>query len=230
MRALLMLFLLAGVLPIHALTLDELRKSLVEYRGAAPLRVKIDSSERRNDGDRKLKSSGSQLAEDDGVNIRMVHDKAALRRQEQEKRRADHTVSARTALELMNFGPALIKSLEGATLERAVKTSLDGAPVTLLEIVPVREKDEDGDKWVKSYADTLKLWVGADSVPLALERKVKIKARIVVMSIEMERTEKRRFLRAGDRLVVTKYTTDETSSGFGQKEQSAQSTSVSIVR
>ena len=224
--------LLVFTLPSQALTLDDVRRSLAEFRGASALSVRIDSQHVRHDGKKKTASSGSAVAEDDGVMLRLVHDKKALRQQLTKRQgdRTDFNVDASDVLDLMNYGPKLLKTLEGATLKSVKTTTLDGAPATLVEVVPVREKDEDGDKYVKSYADTLLLWLGPGSVPVAAERIMKIKARVVVIGFELHRKEKFRFTRAGDRLLVAKHTEESSGSGLGQSENETKSSSVSVVR
>jgi hypothetical protein len=224
--------LLVVTLPSHALTLDDVRRSLAEFRGASALNVRIDSQHVRNDGKKKTASNGSAIAEDDGMMLRLVHDKKALRQQltKSQSDRTDFNVDASDVLDLMNYGPKLLKTLEGATLKSAKTTTLDGVPVTLVEIVPVREKDEDGDKYVKNYVDTLLLWLGPGSVPIAAERTTKIKARVVVIGFELLRKEKLRFMRSGDRLLVAKRNEESSGSGLGQSENETKSSSLSIVR
>ncbi|HEX2061857.1 MAG TPA: hypothetical protein VHK90_14045 [Thermoanaerobaculia bacterium] len=220
-------------LNVRAVTLDDVRRSLAELRGASPLNVKIDSHHRRNDDEKKkVESSGTSRAEDDGTHLRLVHDKNELRKlnAKTEAQRADHSVSATEAFDLMNYAPRLLKTLEGATLKRVTQSTLDGTVATLLEIVPVREKDEDGDRWIKNYVDTLLLWIGPNGVPIAAERTQKIKARIVVIGAEFDRKEKFRFVRTGDRLVVSRMSSESSASGLGQKESGVKSASVSIVR
>jgi hypothetical protein len=164
--------------------------------------------------------------------LRLVHDKKTLRQQltKSQSDRTDFNVDASDVLDLMNYGPKLLKTLEGATLKSAKATTLDGVPATLVEIVPVREKDEDGDKYVKSYVDSLLLWLGPGSVPIAAERTTKIKARVVVIGFELLRKEKLRFTRAGDRLLVAKRNEESSGSGLGQSENESKSSSLSIVR
>jgi len=217
------LALLALALPAQAFTLDELRKSLSEYRGDSAMRVKIDATHRRGEGKSVKQSSGSSIAEDDGASVRLVHDKKELRKQlaKKDSDRTDHDVSAAEAMELMNFAPSLIRMIEGATLKRAVPTTFEGAAATLVEFMPVREKDEDGDKYIKSYVDVVTLWLGPGNVPIAAERTMKIKARILVISAEFEKKEKFRFARNGDRLIVTAHSMDSTSSGLGRSEKEA---------
>jgi hypothetical protein len=218
--------------PAHATALDDLRRALGELRGEAPLRVKIDSTDRRGEGKEKRESRGTSIAEDDGTSIRLVHDKKDLRVQLSKKsdNRTDHSIPADEVFEIMNFAPWLLKTIEGATLKKVTPSTHDGQPATLLEIVPVREKDQDGDKWIKNYSDTLLVWVGAGNVPLAAERTMKIKLRIVVISFELNKKEKWRFMRAGERLIIAAKSLDSTGSGLGKSETEFKTAVVSILR
>lgn len=224
--------LLALSLPAYAITLDELRRSLATFDGETPLRVKIDSTHRRGEGKERKDSRGSAIAEDDGTSVRIVHDKKELRQQLSKKSndRTDHSVPAADAYELMNFAPSLLRILDGATLKKVTPAMLDGNATTLLEIVPLREKDEDGDKWIKNYADTLLLWLGPGNVPIAAERTTKIKARIVVIGIEFTKKEKWRFLRAGERLLVAAHSLESSGSGLGKSENEFKTAMVSILK
>jgi hypothetical protein len=229
LRTILVCLLLA--LPAHAITLDDVRKSLAEYPGATPVNMKIDSTHLvRGEGKTQMEESrGTLIAEDDGTNLRIVHAKKDLRRPGK-KNRASHGLPAGETFSLMNYAPELLQVLQGATLKKVTQTTLDGAPATLLEITPLREKDEDGDKWIKSYVDTLLLWIGPGGVPMAAERTHKIKARIVLIPVEFSRNEKLRFARAGDRLMVTKWSYESAGSGMGQSEAEKKSATLSIVR
>jgi hypothetical protein len=220
------------VLPAGAVTLDDLRRTLAEFKGDVPIRVKIDSTLRRGEGKEKKESAGTSVAEDDGASVRLVYDKSELRKHAASKSpvAGDHSVTAHEALQLMNFGPPMLKMLEGATLKKVTSTTLDGAAATLLEIVPLREKDEDGDKWIKAYADTLLVWLGPGNVPVAAERTMKIKARIVVIGVEFNKKEKFRFARMGERLVVGARSSESSSAGLGKSETEFRTAKVVVVR
>ena len=227
MRKLFAAALLALALPAGAVTLDDLRRTLTELRGATAFSVRIDSTHRQLDGKKNRESSGTSIAEDDGGHIRLVYDKALLRNRKKDER-TDPNVGAAEADELMNYAPALLEMLEGAKLVRATQTTLDGTAATLLEITPAREKSDDDDKWVKSFVDELRVWVGPGGIPIAAERTLQIKARVVVISAEFGKKDKLRFTRAGDRLVATKRTTESSSSGMGQNANSVKSVAVAV--
>ncbi len=223
------LLLLTLAAPARAVTLDDVRRGLADLRGLVPIAAKLVSVDQRTDGKEKGESRGTSVAEDDGTHIRLVHDKKNLVHRDEKKRGADHSVGAAEAAELLNFAPVLSKILDGATLKRVTQTSLNGKPATLLEIVPLRVKDEDGDKWVKNYVDTLLLWIDGGAVPIAAQRTKQLKARIVVVGFEIKQKDELHFARANDRLVVTKRTTESSGSGLGQTESGTKTIAVAIT-
>lgn len=223
------LLALTVALPARAVSLDEVRRGLAELRGAAPITARVVAVDSRSDGKEKGESRGTSIAEDDGTHIRLIHEKKGLRRRDEKNRGADHTVGAAEAAELLNFAPELTRILDQATLKRVSQTSLDGKPATLFEIVPLRVKDEDGDKWIKNYSDTLLLWTDASGFPLAARRTKQLKARIVVVGFEMRQKDDLHFVRANDRLVVTKRTTESSGAGLGQNESGIKTIALSIT-
>jgi hypothetical protein len=224
--------LLIGATNAGAFTLDELRRSLAEFHGDSPMRVRVDAVHRRNAGKETKESRTASVVEDDGTSLRIVHDKKELRKHQTgaKRQRSDDDVTAGGALDLMNYAPRLLELLEGATLKRAVPSSLDGAPATLVEFVPVREKDEDGDKWIKNYEDLVTVWLGPGNVPIAAERNTAIKVRVVVIGAEFSNKEKYRFARNGDRLVVASHAADSASSGLGRSEKQWMSETVTVLK
>jgi hypothetical protein len=218
--------------PASAVTLDDVRHSLAELKGDSTLRVRIESMQRRNDGKQKTESTSMTVAEDDGTSIRLVHDKKELQKRIAARKpgRAETEMSSVDAFELMNFGPALLKLLQGATVKKVSATTLDGAAVTLFEVVPVREKDEDGDRWIKEYADSLLLWVADNGYPVAAERTLHVKARIVVIGVELNKKDKYRFAHVADRLLVGAQSVESTSSGFGKNETRFETAKVIVAR
>lgn len=216
-------------LPARSVTLDDLRRSLATLPGAATMKVRIDTQQRKESGKEKSASNASVIAEDDGTQLRLVHAKADLRQILQKREREDDALEATEALELMNYSPSLAKLLDGARLTKITPSSFDGAPATLFEIVPVREKNQRTERFVKSFTDTLLVWVGASGIPLAAERTSKLKAGILFLNIETTFKETLRFLRAADHLVVTKHVSEMMFAGLGQDETGMKSAIVSIL-
>ncbi|HET7433977.1 MAG TPA: hypothetical protein VFN10_04600 [Thermoanaerobaculia bacterium] len=223
--------LAALIVPLsaHAVNVTDVRRALSGLRGETPVSIAVNSVDQRSDGKQNGESRGSSILEDDGTNIRLVYAKKALAPKDQKKRGADHSIAPADAAELLNYAPSLLKLMEGATIKRTAITAWNGRSATVIEIEPVREKDPDGDKWVKAYEDALTLWVGADGVPLAAHHNLHIKARIVVVGFELKQDDDLQFERVNDRLVVTKRTTTSSGSGLGQSENGTKTITATIA-
>ena len=229
-RLLLLAAAMLLALPLPAATLQDVKGALHEFRGASPVSITLVSSDQRTDGKEKGESHGTSVAEDDGARIHLIHDKKDLAGQRQTKRGADYSVGAAEAAEMLNFAPSLLKTLEGATVKRITQTMRNGKSVTLLEINPPRQKDDDGDKWIKNYVDTLLLWVDNKGLPVAAERTKQMKIRIVVVGFEVFEKDELQFEAVNDHLVVTKRVTASSGSGLGQGESGVKSVVASIAR
>jgi hypothetical protein len=214
-----------------AVTLDDVRRTLTSMQGASSLKVRIETNARRVDGKEKTQSNGFSVAEDDGQFLRMTHQKDQLRPRMERGERADSSVGPTEAVELMNYAPALLKALDGATLKKSTAASYEGTAVTLLEIVPKREiRNPRLEKFVRSFSDVLLLYVGPGGVPVAAERTQSVKASLLVIKFEAQSKEKHRFVRSSDRLIVARHTSEFATSGLGQNGSGHETSVVSIVQ
>lgn len=215
--------------PARSAPLDDLRRSLGSMPGAATMKVRIDTKRQKLSGKEKSESSASVIAEDDGTQLRLVHAKADLRQLLAKRNREEDALDATEAFELMNYSASLTKLLEGAKLTKITQSSFEGAPATLFEIVPLREKNQRTERFVKSFTDILLIWVAAGGIPVAAERTSSLKAGILFLNFESKVKETFRFARAADHLVVTRHLTELAMAGLGQDETGMKSAIVSIL-
>ncbi|HEX7154831.1 MAG TPA: hypothetical protein VF618_25335 [Thermoanaerobaculia bacterium] len=208
-------------LPLHAITLDDVRRSLGELRGASAITVRIDTNDRRTEGKKNTNTTQMLVVAQDGAGVRLV------RATPPKANKKDEETAVGKAKELMNFAPELLKWLEGATLKRVSASSFEGNAATLLEIVPQREKS-DNSRFVKSFADVLLLWLGPDGRPLAAERTQALEARVLLIGFKVRSKETLRFAAAGDRLLATKQVLDIASSGLNKDQSGVKTTTVTV--
>lgn len=215
-----------------AATLEDVRRTLASMGGTSALKVRIDASNRRVEGKETKQSSASSMVEDDGESLRMVHRKSQLPPPRNERGpRADSSIGPSEAMELMNYAPTLLRTLEGATVKKTSSASFEGIPTTLLEIVPKREvRNPKLERFVNRFSDVLLLHVGPNGVPVAAERTQSIKASLLVIRFEAQAKEKHQFVRVADRLLVSKQTIDVASSGLGQNESGSESRTLSVLQ
>lgn len=130
--------------------------------------------------------------------------------------RALRSIEAAEVAEIVDYAPYLLSDLIGAKIIRESVARLHGREVRLLEIeLPVR-LSEEARKRIKTAEASMKLWIGPDHVPVALEQSSTVRGRFLLISFEGSRLESRTFARSGDRLVVTHLETHNEGSGLGQ--------------
>jgi hypothetical protein len=145
-------------------------------------------------------------------------------------RQALADLDAAKLADLLDAAPSLTRALEKAVLLEDRADALDGSPARLLVLRfdPVlRARDR---KYVKEVEATARLWLGADGVPLAAERLVRVKGRaFLVVSFESEQRETFRFARAGDRLLAVRHERVASSSGGGESGERRSITTLAVA-
>jgi hypothetical protein len=118
---------------------------------------------------------------------------------------------------MLGHARRLLADLEGATLLGDHAAVYRGEPVRMLDVeLPVR-LSQSGRKRIKHAQSTMKLWLGPDGLPLALEKRSEYRGRIfLVITFEAHESRKLEFARAGDRLVVVREEADNGGSGLGE--------------
>lgn len=142
--------------------------------------------------------------------------------------RALDSVQASELSAMLSVAPALLHDLERAKLRSETGVTLNGAAVRLLEFeVPLRMPAADL-KRVKESSVVLKLWLGADGVPVAAERSVRIKGRVMMIGFEIHETLARTLARRGDRLLGLREERRLDSSGFGASTRDIRITTLQV--
>lgn len=135
-------------------------------------------------------------------------------------RRAMDELSVSRLTHYLNAAPQLLEALRDAevTGERSEAWQGRQARVITFRLNPkLSDKDR---KYIKELDATATLWLGADGIPLAVDRSVRVKGRaMLVIGFESAETEKYEFTRVGDRLVVTQHIHEAQGSGAGESSQ-----------
>lgn len=117
---------------------------------------------------------------------------------------------------MVDFAPVLLRQIDGATLASQSDEVHDGKPAHLLVFdVPLPES-AGKQMTVKHYSGQIKVWLGADGVPLAVRNTMQLKGRKLLISIEFGGTTDYAMKVVGTRLVVVSRHDEETHSVFGK--------------
>ncbi|MGZ5441297.1 MAG: hypothetical protein ACXW5U_05790 [Thermoanaerobaculia bacterium] len=117
----------------------------------------------------------------------------------------------------LDFGPTLLRLLDGSKLVSDAQGTWQGKPARVLVVrVPDRLDKEDAGR-MKIAENKLTLWLGSDLVPLAAEHHLNAKFSFLIFKGEMKEKKSWHLARVADRLVRTRYEAHQNSSGMGQK-------------
>jgi hypothetical protein len=73
-------------------------------------------------------------------------------------------------------------------------------------------------RYVKELTATARVWLGPDGLPRAVHQDIKAKGRVfLIISFELEQSERLRLGRQGDRLVALRRESEQRSAGAGEK-------------
>ncbi len=126
--------------------------------------------------------------------------------------------------------PDLLRDLVDARVISDAVEPFEGSPtrVLTLQVKPVIAARDR--KYVKDVEATARLWLGADGVPVAEDRRVLLKGRIfLIIGFEIEQRDQIRFARSGDRLVEARRESVNRSSGAGERRDRNATTSVALL-
>lgn len=221
----------------YAATSGDLHTTLSQMHVTKPLSASIHIHDHETTGKKDdVKSTDTRLtlhvdAAADGLNIHfpaklLTRANKEARAQAKDPDASGATMSALTTMDptlfqsLTDFTPALLNKLVGATLKSQKNVIRDGHPAELMTFsIPSGVGTEDKDA-IKDYSGYLKVWVGADGVPVAAQDSQQYKGRKFFISFSFGTVRNYTFQQIGQRLVVTRYARDEKSSGLGQLSHS----------
>lgn len=233
--------LVAGA--VRAGELDNLRATLGGMHANEPFAATLDVRNTTRGGDEdKPKTTHADLKLSVGVGaegLQLGFSNALLKRVADEKaaNAKNPNKSTPTANLLGNinparvrtmadFAPALLRRLEGAKLTSQRDEAHDGKPSHLLVLsIPAGLDKSDSDA-VKHFKGELKVWLGKDGVPLAVDESRVYKGRKFFISFETSTAMSATLERIDQRLITTRIRTENKGAGFGQSNDSVTTVTV----
>lgn len=238
--------LLSGLLVAsmaHADALSDLRTKLAGLNGSTPYKGSLTMRSTVTNG--KKAPTHAQVAMDvasDAAGLHMGFAPALLARasgeaaaQAKNPDAPTPTVDALAKLSpdrvqgVLDMGPVLLHLLEGATLTSESNETRDGKPAHLLVVAVPSGVGADERDAVKHYEGTLKLWLGADGIPVALAAHREYQGRKFLISFSFGNDLTATLAQVGTRLVATSRRAENTNSGFGQTGSSVTETTLTAA-
>lgn len=117
---------------------------------------------------------------------------------------------------MVDFAPVLLRQLDGATLASQSDEAYDGKPAHLLLFDVPLPASASKQMTIKHYTGQIKVWLGADGVPVAVQRVVQVKGRKLLISIDIGNTTRYTLKVIGTRLFAVSRHSEESHSVFGK--------------
>ncbi len=159
--------------------------------------------------------------------LKLGWDKAELDRIQAATKAKDHgpeqamaALKAEKAEALLDSAKDLLSDLEDAKVQEDRADAFQGKPARLLVLkLEDNDMDEEDRKHLKTFSHILKIWMGADRVPLGLQDQLDLKGSFFLISFEVHNKATRTFARIGDRLLTTHEESLGNGSGAGQNSE-----------
>lgn len=223
---------LLAVATAHADTANDLRATLAQLHADQPIAATLKVRSKASSGDKdKPKVTNVQvrfsLHANDGA-LQVSYPAGLLQRVDKESAAQAKDPDAPAPLQallgamdpltirsLVNVAPSLLRRLEGATLESRNDATYGGKPVHLLTFkVPPRVPSENRDD-IDHYDGQLKIWVGADGVPVAMSAARHYKGSKFFIHFSFDSSVTMSLRKVGHRLVAEKARLQSSGSGMG---------------
>ena len=210
---------------------SDLRATLAGLHGDQPLAATMQVESTGKDGDDASKTTHAKLQIDVSSDARGLHlgfSPALLQRSSREAAANAVNQDAPTPIQnllgrlspinvqpMLDYATALGHSLDGTTLASEKDELHDGKPAHLLVFTAPVPAAASKQMTVKEYTGEVRVWLGADGVPVAVREISQIKGRKMLISIEFGSTTDYALRVIGKRLVVLSRHSAESHSFFG---------------
>ncbi len=214
--------------------LTEARAALARLHGREPLHGAVEVevfSETKEDGKPSPEQAkGTVRVEDGPEGLRVTYPNALLERVAEEARQHQANPESRSPTEAvireingtdlandLSFAGPLTTRIARAKILEEHPDAVSGRPAKLVVLGLDLAASQAEKKHIKDSKVTLKLWLGADGVPLAAESTTEIKAGFLFLTFTTESREHWDLARVGNRLVVTRRHQETSGAGLGQE-------------
>jgi hypothetical protein len=220
----------------HADGVADLKSALTRLQGSTPLKAQIDvvSLAKFGEGKEQEETPGrASLSVEDGQRgLQVLYSKELLARldSEQTAKQKDsksktptvaalREVSSTELHPMLSAANSLNRLLEKSVFKHEKETSYNGKPARLLNFeMPIDKLSEKDRKYIKKFDATLEIWIAQDGTPLASHLQQNISGRaLVVISFESKSDEATVYGVAGDRLIMLRKESKNSSSGAGER-------------
>jgi hypothetical protein len=184
----------------------------------------------------------SAQVEDGSQGLKVIWAKPTLQQAARElaaqEREPERGTPTRTALknvdpletaEALNHAEALLRDLAQAQVTEEKAEAWQGRPARLLVLKLTPRIPEPQKKYIKELKVEGRVWIGPDGLPLAFTASVAYKGSRMFIRFEGGTTQELQFAKVGNRLVVTRATSEDRNAGFGASSQTNKTTTLAVL-
>ncbi len=232
MRNLALMTLVLSCSCVRADTFADLKRTLASLDGKEPISAKLGfTRSQTNEGDKPADrvpvTVGAEVGAD-AAGVRMTFPRRTLDIAVAESRQTDPEakkpisgalgeVRVTDVDEYLSAAPKLLAALQRASVLEEKTELWRGQPARLLRLKLDPLLSKQNRKYIKKFDANARIWVSADGVPLAAEQSFTYSGRaMMVISFESASKESFEFERRGNRLVVLRHQSEDTSAGGGE--------------
>ncbi|MEO8502426.1 MAG: hypothetical protein ABI609_00875 [Acidobacteriota bacterium] len=232
----------------HADGLSDMKSVLLRLQGQTPIKAQVEAKTWNRSGTGKdteeFSGTASVMVEDDQRGLSVLLSKELLakldteeRAKEKDKKAKTPTLAAlgdvnSTALRpLVSAASSITSMIEGKVFKAETMDTFDGKPARMLSFAPsIDALSEREKKVVKSLSGSLDIWIATDGTPLA-SRNVQVVhgSAFLVVSFDARNSDDRVYTVIGDRLVVVKYESTNSSSGMGETGETKTTKTLKVI-
>ncbi|KAB8063087.1 MULTISPECIES: hypothetical protein [Janthinobacterium] len=219
--------------------LADLNAALARLQGLSPVKAQVESKSWRKEGEGKEAEEDSGQAtvavESGPAGLQVLYGKDLLAKVEAEQRAKVKDPKVKTPIgfalgemkatelrAMVSAAGALSREIDEAVFSSEKADSYKGKPARLLSFTLSLDKVPEKDrKYVKKFDGGIEVWIAADGTPLASQFHIDVSGRaFVVVSFTQKTDETRQYGVQGDRLLLLRKESRNTTSGAGEKVES----------
>ena len=215
---------------LHADGLADLKAALKALPAPAKVHVRIEEDGRELEEGKEQVEHRTALVEDGPGGTRVLEDsRPAERRKGSGDKGADRKDSG-DFREALRPGEELLEQLGKAKLLEEKAETREGRPVRRLKLALDLNLDAEARSHVKQAEHEATVWIGPDNLPLAMDQRIEVRARVLLFASVWTKIEiHRRFQRAQNRLLLLDETAEVQGSALGKAFSSRDTTRCSLV-
>lgn len=237
--------LLCGAL-LRADGLSDLKAALKGLPEPAKVRVKVESESHERESGKDTTERRTTVVEDGPEGLRVLEDSRPAPASPKVPEKAPAKTPAKTKGASRGPGPGkrdsgefqdelrpaggLLEQLEKARLLEERTEVYEGRPARRLRLAMDLDLDDEARSHLKKADYEATVWIGPDGLPLAMDHRIEVRARVLLLASVWTKIDiRRRFQRVQNRLLMLDEQADVQGSALGKSFSAKESTRCSVL-